>query len=35
MSVVVKVCELIAPLSYYAQRILEESNDDQEAANGW
>jgi hypothetical protein len=35
VSVVVKICELIAPLGYYAQRILKESNDNQEAANGW
>jgi hypothetical protein len=35
VSVIVKVCELVAPLRYYAQRILEESDNNQEAANCW
>jgi hypothetical protein len=35
VSVVVEVCELVAPLSQNAQRILEESDNDQEAADGW
>lgn len=35
MSVVVQVEQLVAPLRYYSQRIFEECNDDQEAAEGW
>jgi hypothetical protein len=33
MSVVVEVGELIAPLSNYAERVLNEGNDDQEASH--
>jgi hypothetical protein len=33
MSVVVQVRELVAPLCYYAERILNEGDDDQEASN--
>lgn len=35
VAVVVQVCELVTPLGDYAQRILEEGDDDQEATNGW
>lgn len=35
LSVVVEVCELIAPLCQNAQRILKESDNDQEAADSW
>jgi hypothetical protein len=35
VSVVVEVCELIAPLGQNAQRILEKSDNDQEAADCW
>lgn len=35
VSVVVEVCELVTPLGQNAQRILEESNNDQEAADSW
>lgn len=35
LSVVVEVCELVAPLCQNAQRIFEESDDDQEAADSW
>lgn len=34
MAVVVEVVELIAPLCYYPQGILEERHDDEETANG-
>ena len=33
MSVVVQVGELVAPLCYYAERILNEGDNDQEASN--
>lgn len=33
MPVVVEVGELVAPLGHYAQRILEEGNDNQESTN--
>lgn len=35
LSVIVEVCELVAPLCQDAQRILEESDNDQEAADSW
>jgi hypothetical protein len=35
VSVVVEVRELVAPLCQNAQRILEESDNDQEAADSW
>jgi hypothetical protein len=35
VSVVVQICELVTPLRYYAQCVLEESDNDQEAANCW
>jgi len=34
VAVVVEVVELIAPLCYYPQGILEERHDDEETANG-
>jgi hypothetical protein len=33
VSVVVQICELVVPLCYYAQRIFEKGDDDQEAAD--
>ena len=35
VPVIVQVEQLIAPLCYYSQCVLEESDDDQEAADGW
>lgn len=35
LAVVMEVCELVAPLCQNAQRILEEGNNNQEAAYGW
>lgn len=35
MSVVVEICKLVVPLCDYAQRIFEESDDNQEATNCW
>jgi hypothetical protein len=35
VSVVMEICELVVPLCYYAQRVFEESDYNQEAANCW
>jgi hypothetical protein len=35
VPVVVEICELVVPLCQYAQRVFEESDDDQEAADCW
>ena len=34
MPVVVEICELVVPLGQYAQRVFEESNDNQKSTDG-
>lgn len=34
MTVVVKIQQLVVPLGYYSERILDEGYDNQKAANG-
>lgn len=34
MTVIVEIQQLVVPLGYYSERILDEGYDNQEAANG-